>query len=136
MVAEVVAPKSRSDGPGVGPPSIVHAGDGAELRRYSWATWTVIEVVGDIDLAVAPAIRKMLEEAPSSWVIFDLGGVRFMDASGLGVLADALNRARSMGGAVRLVNPCMRVAKILEIARLDRVLPTYASLEAATGQAR
>jgi anti-sigma B factor antagonist len=131
MAAKVVAPES-SDGVHVEPSLVVHAGDNVLFRQYSCAAWTVIEAVGEIDVAVTPALRDLLDGAPSPLVIFDLRQVSFMDASGLGVLAAAWRRARSMGGAVRLLSPDQRVMRILEITHLDKVLPVYERLEEAT----
>jgi anti-anti-sigma factor len=132
-VAEVVAPECRSDDPGVEPSLVVHADNDVVFRRYSSAAWTVIEIVGEIDAAVAPAMRKMLDGALTPQVIFDLRQVSFMDASGLGVLGAALRRGRSMGGTVRLVGPGARVTRTLQITGLDKVLAIYGTLEAATG---
>jgi anti-sigma B factor antagonist len=133
MAVERVAPDGPSDDAVVvNPAFVVHAGNDVTFRLYSQAAWTVIEAVGEIDVAVAPAMREMLDRAPSSRVVFDLRRVSFMDASGLGVLAAAWRRATSMGGAVRLLSPDKGITRILEITHLDGVLPVYARLEEAT----
>ena len=64
-------------------------------------------------------------------VVFDLHGVTFMDACGLGVLVDTQRRAALGGGRVCLVAPSVPARKLLTLAGSDHVFPTFDSLEAA-----
>lgn len=101
------------------------------LRRYESGSWSVIEAAGEIDIQVAPLMRRLLSDEPSH-VVFDLHEVSFMDASGLAVLASAWRVAKSAGGSVRLVCPSERVLKVLKVTQFDRVLPIYDSVGEAT----
>jgi anti-anti-sigma factor len=59
---------------------------------------------GEIDIATAPAIRRFLMAAINGGDVHlavDMSGVTFIDASGIGVLVAAANRARQAGGACR-----------------------------------
>lgn len=95
--------------------------------------WQVIHAEGELDLECVPRLRSLLTTAGPR-VVLDLRLVTFMDASGLGVLAAASERARSLGGAVRLVGACHEVRRIVEVTRLDGVLSMFDSLlEALVG---
>lgn len=100
----------------------------AAFRSYQAGQFSVIEVVGEIDIAVSPAMRDFLDAAISSQVVFDLRQVTFMDASGLGVLAEAWRMTNLSGGSVALVGPLKRVRRVLEVTQLDAVLPIYDTL--------
>jgi anti-anti-sigma factor len=86
---------------------------------------TTISVVGDIDYdTVAPlraTVDRVLAAAPSA-IVFDLGGVGFMDSSGLAVLIEASNRGaevrvRSATSAVRLTIRATGLEHLLETDR-------------------
>lgn len=104
----------------------------AVFRCYQAGHFSVIEVAGEIDIAVTPAMRDVLGAARSTQVVFDLRHVTFMDASGLGVLAEAWGKAKISGGSVTLVGPLQRVRRLLEVTQLDAVLPVYDTVTEAT----
>lgn len=105
----------------------------AAFRSYQAGQVSVIEVAGEIDIAVAPAMRDCLGAAGSLHVVFDLRQVTFIDASGLGVLAKAWRMADVSGGSVKLVGPSMRLRRLLAITRLDAMLPVYDTVLEAIG---
>ena len=104
----------------------------AAFRSYQAGQFSVIEVAGEVDIAVTPAMRDFLGAASSTQLVFDLRQVTFMDASGLGVLAEAWRMANVSGGSVTLVGPRKRVRRMLEVTQLDAVLPIYDSIREAT----
>ena len=82
---------------------------------------------GDIDIATAPAIRRFLMAAISggtAHLAVDMSGVTFIDASGIGVLVAAANRARQAGGGLSLLAPSRQVQRPLGVLHLDAILPT------------
>jgi anti-sigma B factor antagonist len=81
---------------------------------------------GDIDIATAPAIRRFLMAAISggtAHLAVDMSGVTFIDASGIGVLVAAANRARQAGGGLSLLAPSRQVQRLLDVLHLDAILP-------------
>jgi len=81
---------------------------------------------GEIDIVTAPAIRRFLMAAISGGdvhVAVDMSGVTFLGAAGIGVLVAAANRAREAGGSLSLLAPSPRVRWLLDVLRLDAVLP-------------
>jgi len=81
---------------------------------------------GEIDIATAPAIRRFLMAAISGGNVHlavDMSGVAFIDASGIGVLVAAANRARQAGGGLTLLAPSPQVRRLLDVLHLDAILP-------------
>ena len=82
---------------------------------------------GEIDIATAPAIRRLLMAATSGGDIHlavDMSGVTFIGAAGIGVLVAAANRAREAGGSLSLLAPSPQVRWLLDVCHLDGILPT------------
>jgi anti-sigma B factor antagonist len=81
---------------------------------------------GEIDIATCPAIRRLLMAAISGGDVHlavDMSGVTFIDASGIGVLVAAANRARQAGGGLSLLAPSPQVRRLLDVFHLDAILP-------------
>lgn len=101
----------------------------------SHGKWEVLTVTGEIDMATAPRFRQRLQSiinVGARYVVLDLSGVDFVDSTGLGVLMGAAKRVRSAGGDIRLVMTGDRLAGLVELTRLDRVLDVFDSVAAAT----
>ena len=92
-------------------------------------------MTGEIDMATAPRFRQRLLAVISAGaqdVVIDLSEVDFIDSTGLGVLMGAAKRVRSSGGDIRLVMKGSRLAELIELTRLDRVLDVFDSVATAT----
>ncbi|MFX0593463.1 STAS domain-containing protein [Melissospora conviva] len=95
---------------------------------------TVLAVGGEVDVYTAPRLRERLIElidAGARKVIVDLGGVDFLDSTGLGVLVGALKRLRAVSGTFALVCDKEPLLKIFRITALDQVFPLYRSVDEA-----
>jgi anti-sigma B factor antagonist len=86
--------------------------------------------VGELDIASAPLLEAALSEqrAAEAPVVLDLGGITFMDSSGLKVLVRAANEARTNGWAFA-VDPEVgdAVRAVFEVVDAGRVIPFAAS---------
>ena len=81
---------------------------------------------GEIDISTCPAVRRLLMAAVSGGDVHlavDMSGVTFIDASGIGVLVAAANRARQAGGGLSLLAPSWQVRRLLDVFHLDAILP-------------
>ncbi len=95
---------------------------------------TVVALRGEIDLFVASHLAAHLDTLtadPGSDLVVDLGGVSFIDCSGLGVLCRARNRALARRGRLRLVTGSARFRRMLGATGLRGVFEMHPDLSAA-----
>jgi anti-anti-sigma factor len=89
---------------------------------------------GDIDLHASPRVREAaakILKSKTPRIYFDLGGVTYMDSSGIAVLIETLQQAQTYGGKLALYSIPPRVRAVFEIARLDQVLELFPDAESA-----
>jgi anti-sigma B factor antagonist len=94
----------------------------------------VLTLAGELDVVTAPALRDELERVwaeGATEAVVDLLAVSFVDSVALGVLVDASKRMKARGGTLRIVCDDRRIARIMEITGLDRVLPIHTTLRDA-----
>jgi anti-sigma B factor antagonist len=111
-----------------------------DVQVYEDGAWTIVAVVGELDLAVAPRIRHAVTEtlgparprAVTPQVVLDLGAVHFIDSSGLGVVLGVLRRVRLAGGRLRVVAAEPQVLDLLALLELDTILDVFATVAEAT----
>ena len=95
----------------------------------------MVVVEGDVDLGTAPdfetELARAVEDSNASGLVIDLSGVTFIDSTGLNALVRAFERQRLAGEGLALVSSDSRVAMILEVSRLDRMLKRFTTREQA-----
>ena len=103
------------------------------VERTSAAGWSVVSPRGSVDAATAPALRAALEAAAADAdsVLVDLGGVTFLDSTGLGVLVGGLRRARVGGGALRVVCADATMLELFRVTGLMDVLDVHRDVRTA-----
>ncbi|AOD23761.1 anti-anti-sigma factor [Rhodococcus sp. p52] len=97
-------------------------------------TSTVVQPTGRLNMVAAPRLREQLRdlvENGSHRLLVDLSTTEFIDSSGLGALVSGLKAARQAGGDLRIASPTAQVQSVLALTRLDRVLATHDSADAA-----
>jgi anti-anti-sigma factor len=85
----------------------------------------VLALAGDLDARTVSLVRDALHElfgCVGGDVVVDVTGVRMVDASGLGLLVAAHRRALTAGRRVVLRGVGPRLARLLAVTRLHRVL--------------
>lgn len=99
--------------------------------------YVLVTVAGEIDLVTAPRLRERLSAltADGGRVVVDLGRVRFIDASGLGVLATAASKAGANGGSLRVVTARAAVRRLFTISGLEGHLGLAQSVAEAVSDA-
>ncbi|MEV7369055.1 STAS domain-containing protein [Streptomyces sp. NPDC091299] len=108
-------------------------------RGDDCGAWAVVVLRGEVDLALAPALRGIIDTLIAdrrARMVLDLEDVSFMDSSALGVLVYAMRRADALGGALRLAAPCEPVRRMLEVTGLDTVIQVFAGVRAACDHPR
>jgi anti-sigma B factor antagonist len=99
----------------------------------------IVAVSGDVDISTSPDLREALAHAVAAGnraVVVDLGDVRFIDSTGLGVLVGAFTAVRNAGGRLAVVNDHSAVLKVLTITALYDVLGVQPTLERAIAAVR
>lgn len=96
--------------------------------------FTVAAATGELDVNAAVGLRAKLNVpllAGRPRVVLDLSEVTFLDCAALAVLIEALHRAQTAGGWLHLVAPCRVVRRLLDLAGMAKVFPSYPSISAA-----
>lgn len=84
-----------------------------------------VAISGRIDVHSVPDVRLLLHEIIDTGtgdVLVHLGRAEIGDATGLGVLVEAYNRARRAGRRLAVIDMSERTARLLRASRLDRAL--------------
>lgn len=87
---------------------------------------TIVELHGEVDMTVAPALRGSLEALIGTGnvdLVLDLAALDFIDSSGLSVLVAMHRVAVVAGGGIRLRSPRPSTRRVLETTRLADLLP-------------
>ena len=91
---------------------------------------TIVEVAGRVTLGAAgPSIQDTVRELVDSLhtnIMIDLGGITYLDSSGLGQLVASAATAASRGGAIKLLNLTERVYDLMLLTKLCTVFAIYA----------
>ncbi|WP_440999702.1 STAS domain-containing protein [Fodinibius sp. SL11] len=75
-------------------------------------------------------LHELIEEDRTN-VIADLGKVKFMNSSGLGMLIGGLTTMRKAGGDLRIANATDKIESLLVITKLITVFKHFKTLEKA-----
>lgn len=90
-----------------------------------------IEIDGRLVAAVAPALREevLAKMSDGTNVLLDLGRMVHIDSSGLGVLVQILQKAKSGGGkmVIAALQPGPKIVfDITKVSRVFEIVPTVA----------
>jgi len=94
----------------------------------------VCRLAGELDAYTAPDLRDTLEEHVRSgvaWIIVDLGQLRYLDSTGLGILVGAAKQCRQAGGDLAVACDRRNLLKIFQISGTQEILNVVADVEAA-----
>ncbi len=91
---------------------------------------TIITVRGDItlnsgmDMMLKDKIQSLLQQGRKR-LLLDLGGVAYVDSSGLGQLVQAHVTASRNGGSLKLLNLTKRLKDLLVVTKLATVFDSF-----------
>ena len=97
----------------------------------------LVSVMGDVDVATAPALARTLLDATSAGapeVIVDLTGCSFLDSRGLEALTDMKARLELSDRSLALVMSNPSLMRIFQIAQVEEWFEIYPSLSAVHGR--
>ena len=85
----------------------------------------VVAVTGELDMSTAPELSRsltdVLDQHPRRLTL-ELGGLDFIDSTGLTLLVRTSKRLKEHEGSLHLAHPTPPVRKVLEIVGLDGLL--------------
>ncbi len=84
----------------------------------------LIALAGELDAATAPELWAAIDRALAEGhqrITLDLADLGFVDSTGLGVFVRAGKELRAASGELVLRHPGERIAKLLQITRLEEV---------------
>lgn len=104
-----------------------------EKRRVGDHTVLAVEGVvklGESAQFLAQTLERLLEEG-GGHVMLDLDRINYIDSTGIGELVGYLARFKERSRRLVLVRPSERIRRLLDVAQLADLFPTYDDLDAA-----
>src|SRR5581483_9343559 len=89
----------------------------------------VMSIKGEIDISTAGTFESELARAvDAKSLVVDLSKCRYLDSSAISAI---FRVHRKSGGRMRLVVTNKMVRRVVEVTKLDTIIPVYSSLEEA-----
>jgi len=95
---------------------------------------TVCSLGGEININTSPELRRSLDGIigqSAKKIVLDLGGVTYIDSSGLATLIEVLRRIKREGGTLHLCRLPDKVRSLFEMTKLTKLFQIYDAEEAA-----
>jgi anti-sigma B factor antagonist len=92
--------------------------------RTDTGTETTLKIDGVLDAVTSPEIRSTIDALVNekrSSITVDVGALRLIDSSGVGVIVSLFKRAKAYGGNVRISGLKDQPLTIFKLLRLDKV---------------
>lgn len=105
-----------------------------EIETQDLGNTFLVQVSGEVDMSNSPTVRETLidlTEKKVGAIVVDLGGVTYMDSSGIATLVEGLQETMAYGGKFRLTSLTPKVLQVFELARLTDVFEIFTSVEQA-----
>ncbi len=80
--------------------------------------------IGEGSVALRSAIRRLLGEGKSK-ILLNLGGVGYVDSSGIGELVSSFTAVNKEGGTLKLLNLTQKIQDLLAITKLLTVFDVF-----------
>ena len=91
----------------------------------------IASLEGELDHHQAERLRPQVdaayEKSPCRHLVLDMGGVSFMDSSGIGMIIGRYKNAEKKGGQLALSNMNDAVAKLFDVSGLAKIVVRTAS---------
>src|SRR5438034_9056460 len=108
------------------------------IRQRNVSEVVVLDLNGRLwilDLPLRELMNGLLAQGKRHFVL-NLGGVEYIDSSGLGQLISIWTSIRNKTGHMTVLNPTKRVQRLLDITRLDTVFEIFQTENEAVQKAR
>jgi anti-sigma B factor antagonist len=84
----------------------------------------LLKISGELDLSTAPSLRACIDTVDPNvpLLTIDMGEIRFIDSTGLGLLAGTHHALSSSGRRLEIQSARGHTRKLLEVTGLDQIL--------------
>ena len=90
--------------------------------------WTLDLASGQIEAAVIKALNEGVQK-----LVFDLSQVRYIDSTGIGIIAYCFGKISRQGGRAAVAGANGLVKEVFKLTRLDNVIPFFPDIVSACG---
>ncbi len=94
----------------------------------------ILTLKGRLTLGESNIVRERIAQLAAAGkknVVVDLGGVDYIDSTGLGILVICFTSLKKVGGALKLVNPNKRNVELLLLTKLHTVFEVFVEVQDA-----
>ena len=101
-----------------------------QIQQRQAGDVTIVSVSGDItlnkggDVLLKDKINSLLQQGNKK-LLLDLGGVSYVDSSGLGQLVQVYTTTTNNGGTLKLLNVSKRLSDLLVVTKLVTVFESH-----------
>ncbi len=99
-----------------------------EISETDRENIAILHLKGRLTVGEASSVRDKVNEALARGfhnIIFDLGGVDYIDSTGLGSMVICYTTIKKHGGTLKLVNPNKRNIELLLLTKLHTIFEVY-----------
>jgi len=105
------------------------------IKERSAGDITILDLSGKVTIGegsveLREKVRTLLEEGKKK-ILLNLGGVAYVDSSGIGELVSSYTTANNQGGQLKLLNLTKKIQDLLMITKLLTVFETFDNEQAA-----
>jgi anti-sigma B factor antagonist len=94
----------------------------------------ILTLKGRLTLGESNIVREQINQLAAAGkhnIVVDLGGVEYIDSTGLGILVICFTSLKKLGGALKLVNPNKRNVELLLLTKLHTVFEVFNEVQDA-----
>jgi anti-sigma B factor antagonist len=91
----------------------------------------VVRLNGKLALETVHNFIETMRPEPAVYLVLDMSGVSFMDSAGVGALVGLFVSRRNHGKSLAVAALNQQGQAILQVAGLTKLLPTFATVDAA-----
>ena len=91
----------------------------------------ILSLSGPFTLGNMFQLQRVLQQVNAQYLIFEIGQVPYMDSAALGLLVHSFVSAQKNGRKMAIAGAAPRIMALLEMTKLDNLLPLYPTTEAA-----
>ncbi len=108
------------------------------VRAQLNGTTLAVKVSGEFDIMAAEEFKEtvdvFLDGGRAKFLMIDLGGVTFIDSSGLGAILGRYKKVDQLKGKMVIACPRAQVKKILTVSGIDKIVGIYSDKKSALSQ--